>query len=126
MTSWREQAACRDMPTSMFVSERMSPQREAAAKAVCAGCPVRHECLADCMSAPGSEMPGSSGFYALIGVWGGTTYDERRRAPKRLTHGRDPAYRSGCRCDLCVAGAWQRRLDAKRRQAVFRAKQKAS
>jgi WhiB family redox-sensing transcriptional regulator len=52
-------------PDAEFVTARQ--QREAEAKAICAGCPVRLECLA----------------YALdsgeaYGVWGGLSEDERR------------------------------------------------
>ena len=52
-------------PDAEFVTARK--QREAEAKAICAGCPVRDACLA----------------YALdtgeaYGVWGGLSEDERR------------------------------------------------
>ena len=51
-------------PDAEFVSARQ--QREAEARAICAGCPVRDSCLA----------------YALdtgeAGIWGGLTEDERR------------------------------------------------
>jgi WhiB family transcriptional regulator, redox-sensing transcriptional regulator len=57
-------------PDAEFVTARQ--QREAKAKAICAGCPARPECLA----------------YALntredYGVWGGATEDERRALLRR-------------------------------------------
>ena len=70
--NWRDEAACRDADTDLFFGPAAEfvtarQQREAEAKAICAGCPVRLECLA----------------YALdsgeaYGVWGGATEDERR------------------------------------------------
>lgn len=71
--SWQEQAACRGPDSSMFFpppyAERREERevRERRAKAVCASCPVRGECL----------------DYALEirephGVWGGLTEVERR------------------------------------------------
>ncbi|OLT18159.1 transcription factor WhiB [Pseudonocardia sp. CNS-139] len=67
---WRLRAACRDEDPELFfpVSATGPGARQIArAKAVCARCPVRAECLA----------------YALDeglahGVFGGTTEDERR------------------------------------------------
>lgn len=71
MTGWGDLAACRGEDSELFfpISEVGPGARQAAkAKAVCARCPVRSECLA----------------YALdngldYGVFGGTTADERRR-----------------------------------------------
>lgn len=68
---WRSRSACRDLPSEVFVSNGMlSADEEAVAKAACARCPVRDECLA----------------YALVhgvryGVWGG--YNEAERRPMR-------------------------------------------
>ena len=52
-------------PDAEFVTARQ--QREAAAKAICAGCPVRLECLAYALD--------TSQAY---GIWGGANEDERR------------------------------------------------
>lgn len=64
--------ACRDAdpdlffgPDAEFVTARR--QREAKAKAVCAGCPVRRACLAWALDTGQSH-----------GIWGGTNEDERR------------------------------------------------
>ncbi len=45
---WKDHAACRGMPIDLFVhrlGERQIVKRIKEAKAVCAGCPVRPECL---------------------------------------------------------------------------------
>jgi len=69
-TDWRHDAACRDTDPELFfpISEVGPGARQlAAAKEVCAGCPVRAQCLR----------------YALDngldhGIFGGTTELERR------------------------------------------------
>ncbi|WP_199432334.1 WhiB family transcriptional regulator [Qaidamihabitans albus] len=74
-TDWRHSAACRDEDPELFfpVSEMGPGARQTAeAKAVCARCPVRAECL----------------DYALdngldSGVFGGTTERERREITRR-------------------------------------------
>lgn len=71
MVGWAELAACKDEEPELFfpVSDVGPGARQTAqAKAVCARCPVRAECLG----------------YALDngldhGVFGGTTAEERRR-----------------------------------------------
>ncbi|HEY7594101.1 MAG TPA: WhiB family transcriptional regulator [Actinophytocola sp.] len=71
MTDWRHRAACRDEDPELFfpISDMGPGARQAAeAKAVCARCPVREQCLR----------------YALDngldhGVFGGTTELERRK-----------------------------------------------
>jgi WhiB family redox-sensing transcriptional regulator len=71
MFDWAELAACKDEePELFFPLSDLGPgaRQTAQAKAVCARCPVRSECLG----------------YALDhgldhGVFGGTTADERRR-----------------------------------------------
>ena len=67
---WRTRAACRDEDPELFfpVSEMGPGARQVArAKAVCASCPVRAECLAYAQDA-GLDN----------GIFGGTTEQERR------------------------------------------------
>ena len=74
-TDWRHRAACRDEDPELFfpISETGPAARQATeAKAVCARCPVREQCLR----------------YALDngldhGVFGGTTERERRAVTRR-------------------------------------------
>jgi WhiB family transcriptional regulator, redox-sensing transcriptional regulator len=74
---WRQRAACRDEDPELFfpVSEMGPGARQVArAKAVCARCPVRSECLE----------------YALDnaldhGIFGGTTETERRTLRRART-----------------------------------------
>jgi len=71
-TSWTEHAACREPgidPESFFpVSESgLAIQQVAAAKAVCARCPVAVDCRAWALRAG-----------EPAGIWGGTTPGERR------------------------------------------------
>jgi WhiB family redox-sensing transcriptional regulator len=71
MAIWRREAACRDTNTELFFPVGKSgPARvqTAHAKAVCAPCPVKTECLEEALE------------NGLEGVWGGTTDDERRAA----------------------------------------------
>ncbi len=68
---WQQLGACRtDSPERFFApaGERPSARarREAAAKQVCAGCPVRQECLDWALR---TREP--------YGVWGGTSPEER-------------------------------------------------
>ena len=74
--SWRDHAACRTMDTAVFFGEERvgsgGDQRGggihvAAAKAVCADCPVIAECLEYALSWPS------------LGVFGGTSEQDRRR-----------------------------------------------
>jgi len=69
-TSWVERGACRGVSTDLFFPER--GESPAAAKAVCATCPVRVECL----------------DYALVvlgqsGIWGGQSERQRRQIRSR-------------------------------------------
>lgn len=66
---WTRFAACRNTdPDQLFVSG--AAQHEA--KAVCKGCPVRAQCLADALD-----------NRVEIGVWGGMTERERRALLRR-------------------------------------------
>ncbi len=71
---WAERAACRDVPTDLFFPDGYQARRFQAqiqeAKAVCADCPVRAECLTDVLAL--SVDRDSNGVYA------GLTPDERR------------------------------------------------
>jgi WhiB family transcriptional regulator, redox-sensing transcriptional regulator len=68
---WQLRGACRAVDPELFFGpeverSRAKRVREAAAVAVCAGCPVRVECRAEAL-AP----------LALYGVWGGLTEADR-------------------------------------------------
>jgi WhiB family transcriptional regulator, redox-sensing transcriptional regulator len=66
---WRSAAACQTADPELFfpISDSgKSLAQVAEAKAVCAGCPVRRECLAFAL---GTEQ--------VHGIWGGTTARER-------------------------------------------------
>jgi len=64
--AWQQQAACRGRPASIFFPARGDQVGLAVARRVCAGCPVRTECLA-------AALRLGDGF----GVWGGLTGAER-------------------------------------------------
>lgn len=63
---WDARAACADMDPAIFFPP--VGRSCALARAICAGCPVKRECL-DHALATGERY----------GVWGGTTVRERRR-----------------------------------------------
>lgn len=69
---WRELASCRDYDPELWfplgnVWTPKQANRAAAAKAICAGCPVRAECLNDALR--------RGDVWAILGE---TTPDERR------------------------------------------------
>lgn len=88
---FRSQAACRTSrltPEDFVGPDRLERRYEresriARAKRVCAGCPVRLECLEWAIQRK------------EVGVWGGTTEDERRLMVRKATglylHRQDPA-----------------------------------
>ena len=69
----RTRAACRGPETALFFppsnAERREDRdlRESRAKAICRGCPVRHECLDHALAVGESH-----------GIWGGLNETERR------------------------------------------------
>ena len=63
---WHRRAACRGQGTDDHFPVRGA--QTIAAKAVCAGCVVRSECLAYALADSN-----------LVGIWGGTSERERRR-----------------------------------------------
>jgi WhiB family redox-sensing transcriptional regulator len=68
--TWRNQAACRGMPTKWWFPERpptgpmIADMRKA--KAICADCPVRLPCMED-------------GRDELYGIWGGVVTRKRNK-----------------------------------------------
>lgn len=94
---WQDLAECRGMNPDLFYAERGESTREA--KAVCAVCPVRQECLDDALM--GREK---------FGVWGGLSERERRKIRSRrptMQHGTRARYvgttaTPPCRCDPCT------------------------
>lgn len=69
VADWSAQAACRTTdPDEVFVQGAAQNR----AKAVCTGCPVRTECLADALD-----------YRVEFGVWGGMTERERRALLRR-------------------------------------------
>lgn len=79
VNDWRESAACRDQDPELFfpVSE-VGPGSEQVqqAKAVCARCPVRQECLNYAIDAELAH-----------GIFGGATPRERRWLTRRAERG---------------------------------------
>ena len=65
---WQDAAACRSSDPDLFFPDGEDVESIAKAKAVCAACPVRPECLAFAVELNQSE-----------GIWGGHTPAERRR-----------------------------------------------
>src|SRR6185437_8870265 len=68
--AWHREAACRNEPTETFWPARGGSY--ARARRICAGCPVRSECLAVAMADA-----------ELDGMWGGTIERQRREARAR-------------------------------------------
>lgn len=78
-TSWEDQGACRTdgVPTHLFFSEDLS--EIAAAKRVCAACPVMLECLEQAVL---NQEP--------WGVWGGQLFLNGRMLAVKRRRGRPP------------------------------------
>jgi len=73
--SWESQAACLDSDPDLFFPIAPSGpalQQIAQAKAICARCPVRCECLRFALTT-----------HQIHGVWGGTSEEDRQRLGSR-------------------------------------------
>jgi WhiB family redox-sensing transcriptional regulator len=76
--SWQDRALCRGADANLFFTpshlekQEEREAREALAKAVCARCPVRRECLAFALATRES-----------YGIWGGLNELERRHILER-------------------------------------------
>lgn len=64
-SAWRAGALCAQVDGDLFFPEK--GESALPAKRVCAGCPVRAECLAEALARP-----------ERFGVWGGLSEPERR------------------------------------------------
>jgi WhiB family transcriptional regulator, redox-sensing transcriptional regulator len=103
--SWEAHAACQDDVAALFFppeGERRPERelREKAAKAICAACPVRRQCLECAMSANIRD-----------GLWGGLSEDERRRERRnrarrgRAAEGVRARGQGGARCEEITGAA---------------------
>ncbi len=70
--NWRQDAACRSLPDSMFFLAGDDFAGMKRAKAVCEQCPVIDDCLEFAVLTNQS-----------LGIWGGTTPNERRQIRRR-------------------------------------------
>ena len=113
---WRSQAACRNTNPETFFPAAASgyvyERQLSEAKAVCAGCPVRAECLDEALQ----RIPD--------GIAGGLTPAERRRLtrgrPARRVVGAELARLAQSRAEVAAAGAVLL-ASGRPRQAVARA-----
>ena len=104
---WTIHAACRGMNADLFFPEL--GEDASHAKAVCAECTVRAECL---------QYAIDEGI--TVGVFGGLAPRERRRGRRPAEHGTRRTMRA-CNCPVCVA-----RLERERRAtAISTAESKA-
>jgi hypothetical protein len=96
---WTERASCAKPPNDAlnWVIEAGTGIEHPASVAkmfeVCGACPVRRECLTDALS---------TDVFTVVGVWGGTTRSERKRAQmaaarERSTPDREIVFQSGYR-----------------------------
>ena len=74
MNDWTADALCAEIPGDVFFPDETGGAAVRAAKRICAGCPVRAECLNFALTA--DENP--------PGVWGGTSVLERRRIRRAI------------------------------------------
>lgn len=108
MNDWQAAAACQGMDSDIFFPASYRHDSDDA-KAVCATCPVKDDCLR----------------YAVehneeSGIFGGLTPHERkphrrayvaRQQARARKHGTRHYYVNGCHCDECTAAntAWHRK-----------------
>jgi len=70
--SWFHQSACREVETDVFFPTSTGPMSSRRAKAICATCGVRVECLVFALR-----------HREVEGIWGGLTERERRSVMRR-------------------------------------------
>lgn len=112
---WLQQAACRGLDPELFYPEQ--GQSAAQARAVCAVCPVKQECLEDALEHETQAR--------RFGVFGGLTATERARLHqsrtgksrrKPIAHGTERGYVAHWRlgeeaCAACLKAKSQRNLE---------------
>jgi WhiB family transcriptional regulator, redox-sensing transcriptional regulator len=88
---WRDQAACRDADPRLFDYDPETDAEDTAdvAKRVCAGCPVRHDCLSYALSLPAKDDS--------VGIIAGLTPAERSELRVPGSEQRTPAGRRSWR-----------------------------
>lgn len=70
--AWQQQGACLGHNPDLFFPERGEREQAREAKAVCAACPVKAECLAFALD---------TGLH--YGIWGGTSERERQKLRRK-------------------------------------------
>ena len=88
---WWDHAACKGMDLNLFIiepGERFSKARIKEAKAVCATCFVRPECLAESLNYSTTQLE-------CYGIWGGLTWKERRQLQSDTIPATPLEYRNG-------------------------------
>ena len=81
---WAERAACRRVDTELFFPSAGAPWDQARrAKGICAGCPVRIECLDSAMAYEGSVHA-----QLRYGIFGGLDPNQRGRLADRPARNR--------------------------------------
>jgi WhiB family transcriptional regulator, redox-sensing transcriptional regulator len=99
---WFDLAACRRHPQELWYPKQWkNGDREiyAAARAICATCPVAEECLEYCLALPS--------HIGNIGMWAGTTPEERKVIRRQREHA---AGRQSNRPGHGTPKAWVRHL----------------
>lgn len=96
MTDWTL-ANCQGLDPEWFFPApgRQGLPAAAQAKAVCAGCEIRQDCLDHALD-----------HHEVHGIWGGLTPQARRAMRRRrpgAQHGTRSRYQAGCRCEDCRA-----------------------
>lgn len=79
---WHADAACVDAGLDVFFPGR--GESPAPARQMCAGCPVRDECLEYALAVPGDDP---------VGIWGGTSARERRPMRRQWVSANGPRER---------------------------------
>ena len=72
MFSWHEQGSCRGLDPAIFYPDEEDEAAVDAAKVICEACPVCGPCLEHAIARR-----------EKLGVWGATTWRERRRIIRR-------------------------------------------
>lgn len=80
--TWQRHAACTNAPLYLFFppSGFHAADHVAEAKAICAECPVRSDCLDYALAV---EATTGRGWVGRYGVWGGLTAQERKALTRR-------------------------------------------